>query len=921
MAITPADATATAAYLFAVNPRQTIPGANIRQIRGTFVNDLEQNIRETGWRSTSYPTVYEPVDGVQVRNMPSTEVAGLTFQIMDGAHRLAALRRLQNDISVPEFGADYVVEVKVIPTTRHVAQRAADAAAQNSVEGLQAARRTFCDELWTMIGIQADLVQRVVKFSTSLADPSPSSGADAGPRSRPRDPVDFDTLQNVPAETGSFISSYKKSLYKKLVNPARKSRSFNLSEDFPLLSAPVVVSMLQDSVSGVNIRDNPVGMNEYTKVKWRILRHLLPFYAELRPITDVNQDSVGGSGIVRVPGKDTRLWDFMCLVNNRAKFDQLSYHRIYNPFFQNAYIKTLCGLLLLSKLAASSTGQPAQSAPGRGRTRSRSELTQNALGTRGAGLCEIVCSIYAQYSGAAAVLPNVPDLEALVGPVLSIDRATLCLSVIPDKMKWVDPKELFILEEEAQTVSKHPSNGLSYDALGSKERALDSECRALATKLIEDVQRASVDTKEDCTSRFGSFLQTDSVADVIHPSKITEYVRATFASLRTHGFADAMQTALTGPPPDAAGANNEEESAGYNAEEAVDEETAGRAKRARTDPDTAATASATVLAARQSALKALREVDNVHMTCASFFDWSESEECRGLKGTVALILTDPPYNTRRASRAVNSGHDQLSATEMTQVADLIADLLRPSGQAYVFCSFVQWNAWRTALLDSGGGDVLAVSSTPELIIRHPSCVRSMGQYMYHRVNTAEVAVHAYKRVHATRTGAPSFEELTAAGMHYGDMVGFGNPNLSLLSPSSMPVFAAAIDGYKPPTGVELLKANGAVIRPEQKSVKLLRDIIRLFAPKPTDVVVDLFAGTMSTAVAALLEGRPVHVCEVDQACFNAAEARVHDLQYRRGANNLISRLTAAESASLRSTIPPESDAVDTLDEEINYAEG
>jgi hypothetical protein len=71
----------------------------------------------------------------------------------------------------------------------------------------------------------------------------------------------------------------------------------------------------------------------------------------------------------------------------------------------------------------------------------------------------------------------------------------------------------------------------------------------------------------------------------------------------------------------------------------------------------------------------------------------------------------------------------------------------------------------------------------------------------------------------------------------------------------------------------------------------------------------------------LLEGRPVHVCEVDQACFNAAEARVHDLQYRRGANNLISRLTAAESASLRSTIPPESDAVDTLDEEINYAEG
>jgi DNA modification methylase len=56
----------------------------------------------------------------------------------------------------------------------------------------------------------------------------------------------------------------------------------------------------------------------------------------------------------------------------------------------------------------------------------------------------------------------------------------------------------------------------------------------------------------------------------------------------------------------------------------------------------------------------------------------------------------------------------------------------------------------------------------------------------------------------------------------------------------------------PPTGMELLKANGTVIRPEQRSVKLLRGIILLFAPKPMDVVDDLFAGTMSTAVAALL---------------------------------------------------------------------
>jgi DNA modification methylase len=57
------------------------------------------------------------------------------------------------------------------------------------------------------------------------------------------------------------------------------------------------------------------------------------------------------------------------------------------------------------------------------------------------------------------------------------------------------------------------------------------------------------------------------------------------------------------------------------------------------------------------------------------------------------------------------------------------------------------------------------------------------------------------------------------------------------------------------------------VRPERKSVKLMRDLIRLFAPNASDIVVDLFAGTMSTVVAAIHEDRPVYACEKDKHCF------------------------------------------------------
>jgi DNA modification methylase len=72
----------------------------------------------------------------------------------------------------------------------------------------------------------------------------------------------------------------------------------------------------------------------------------------------------------------------------------------------------------------------------------------------------------------------------------------------------------------------------------------------------------------------------------------------------------------------------------------------------------------------------------------------------------------------------------------------------------------------------------------------------------------------------------------------------------------LPTFAAAFEYCRPPTGARLLNSKGNIARPEQKGVPLLRDIIRLRASKKTDIIVDLFEGTISTVAAALLEEHP-----------------------------------------------------------------
>ena len=57
-----------------------------------------------------------------------------------------------------------------------------------------------------------------------------------------------------------------------------------------------------------------------------------------------------------------------------------------------------------------------------------------------------------------------------------------------------------------------------------------------------------------------------------------------------------------------------------------------------------------------------------------------------LKNKVDLVLTDPPYNTRREAGRPNSSHDEFTLAQMSSFCDEMADLLLGCGHGHIFCS-------------------------------------------------------------------------------------------------------------------------------------------------------------------------------------------------------------------------------------------
>jgi hypothetical protein len=102
------------------------------------VHIATKTIVEKGWLD-SKPKVYAPVPHSQMKELVErndhearAELDAMRFKVLDGAHRVRAIRSLMQDPSVSIFNCETRIMVEVARETRSVVQRILDTVAENA---------------------------------------------------------------------------------------------------------------------------------------------------------------------------------------------------------------------------------------------------------------------------------------------------------------------------------------------------------------------------------------------------------------------------------------------------------------------------------------------------------------------------------------------------------------------------------------------------------------------------------------------------------------------------------------------------------------------------------------------------------------------------------------------------------------------
>ena len=237
------------------------------------------------------------------------------------------------------------------------------------------------------------------------------------------------------------------------------------------------------------------------------------------------------------------------------------------------------------------------------------------------------------------------------------------------------------------------------------------------------------------------------------------------------------------------------------------------------------------------------------------------------QGCTQLVLTDPPYNVRRERGAGDADYDSLTKEEMKKVVDLVANLLRPGGHAVLFCSVQQFPSWERYFSqhETGKSPTFAVDKTPMLFAKLPSAHNGFpGRASCSLQNAAEFAVHAKKNglryeEEAKMVNYENFNFVRSAYPAYKNVIN----NVPRLAPREQVRTRREVQGEH--------RHSTVALRAEQKSLPLLMELVSRFT-QPGDLVVDLFAGTFSSAAAcfSLKEHRRFAGCESDPKCNEVA---------------------------------------------------
>ena len=306
-----------------------------------------------------------------------------------------------------------------------------------------------------------------------------------------------------------------------------------------------------------------------------------------------------------------------------------------------------------------------------------------------------------------------------------------------------------------------------------------------------------------------------------------------------------------------------------------------------------------------------------------------------LSRMVQLALMDPPFNTRRAQNLPSSGHDYIDNTMMQDTVEEVNETVRPGGHVFLFCTYEQFSAWKaefdkhTERVTRSGRvrkqRVWTVTQRPFKCLSKPNHFNKPYRRQITHQDGVQYALHAKRnglsnddewaavdwRLHGyVQTKYPARkniidniprlapgEQIRVPRREIGGRSGGGggggdggggagsadnpsNGEYDDTSSSDSPDRGNGGDGNDEELVLWYDAAGSSsgrrvtttqALRNEQKPLPLLKELIMRYT-KPGDIVMDMYAGTFSVALACLtLPQHRVFVgCELDTWCFDHA---------------------------------------------------
>ena len=108
----------------------------------------------------------------------------------------------------------------------------------------------------------------------------------------------------------------------------------------------------------------------------------------------------------------------------------------------------------------------------------------------------------------------------------------------------------------------------------------------------------------------------------------------------------------------------------------------------------------------------------------------------------------------------------------------------------------------------------------------------------------------------------------------------GNYNSHVMEEAETLINSNLIFPYIPPYGAEVVMRGRQWLRTEQKSLELMRELVCRYSVKGS-VVVDLYGGTFSTALACITHNRTAVCFERDVECATLAVRHVYKVAVAR----------------------------------------